>query len=268
MIKSSKNWIFMHQQYPGLIGQKEAIGDFTTYEGRPIYMTKIGKGEGNNRPEILYTSLHHSREPMSMTQLIYYMWYVLENYDNHPLVQQLVDHVDMYFVPVVNPDGYIYNSINHPDGGGLWRKNRRLNADGTFGVDLNRNYGFKWGFDDFGSSPNPGSEVYRGTSAFSEPETQAIRFLCTNRKFKIALNYHSYGNFLIYPFGYTDESFAEYESFDQLAEVLTNQNHYVYGTGVETVAYLTNGDSDDWMYGDMDEKRPDICAYSGGGIKK
>ena len=158
-------------------------------------------------------------------------------------------------MPCVNPDGYVYNELNNPDGGGLWRKNRRANDDGTFGVDLNRNYGFKWGFDDFGSSPIPISETYRGTEPFSEPETQAIRHLCLQHDFGIALNYHSYGNFLIYPFGYTDESFAVYESFAELARVLTSQNNYVFGTGVETVAYLTNGDSDDWMFGDNESKK-------------
>ena len=102
-------------------------------------------------PEVLYTALHHAREPESLSQLIYYMWYVLENYATDPEVQALVDNTEMYFAPCINPDGYLYNEQTDPNGGGLWRKNRRDNLDGEFGVDLNRNYDFSWGYDDTGS---------------------------------------------------------------------------------------------------------------------
>ena len=162
----------------------------------------------------------------------------------------------MLFVPCVNPDGYLYNEKNHPDGGGLWRKNRRRNEDGTFGVDLNRNYGFKWGYDNLGSSAVPESEVYRGPAAFSEPETQAIRYLCLQHNFKIALNYHAYGNFLIYPYGYTTTPSDANTTFDNLTSILSQKNRYFFGTGLETVGYHTNGDADDWMYGEKHEKLP------------
>lgn len=84
----------------------------------------------------------------------------------------------------------------------MWRKNRRDNLDGTFGIDLNRNYGYNWGFDDDGSSPFTGDETYRGTVPFSEPETQIMRDFVNSRSFRIALNYHTFGNLLIYPWGY------------------------------------------------------------------
>jgi hypothetical protein len=86
---------------------------------------------------------------------------------------------------VINPDGYVYNETIAPNGGGMHRKNRRDTGcgDGTQrGIDLNRNYGYEWGADNSGSSPNPCSSTFRGDSAFSEPETQAVRdfILATN----------------------------------------------------------------------------------------
>ncbi|HMP31616.1 MAG TPA: M14 family zinc carboxypeptidase, partial [Saprospiraceae bacterium] len=95
-------------------------------------------------------------------------------------------------------------TISAPNGGGMWRKNAYKNAAGTVvGVDLNRNYGYKWGYDNEGSSINPASETYRGPSAFSEPETQAMSSFVTDHNFKLCLNFHSHGNFLIHPWGHT-----------------------------------------------------------------
>jgi len=245
----------MEAKYPDLISKRKPIGDFLTEEGRPIEWIRISDNpevDEENEPEMLYTALHHAREPVSMTQLIYYMWYLLENYAVDAEIKYLLDNTELYFVPCVNPDGYIYNETNFPNGGGLWRKNRRRNSDGSFGVDLNRNYGDKWGHDDIGSSSVPVSETYRGTEPFSEVETQAIREFVMGHDFKIALNYHSYGDFLIYPYGYTDKPAEDADVFRELANLLTSENKFVYGTSIETVSYPTNGDSDDWMYGGQD----------------
>lgn len=133
----------------------------------------------------------------------------------------------------------------------MWRKNRRKNPDSiSVGVDLNRNYGYQWGFNDAGSSPNGSSDVYRGTSDFSEPEIQAIRNFCIEKKFSVALNCHTYGNLLIYPWGYSDSDTRDSVFFRSMASDLTAFTQYTYGTGSQTVGYVTNGDSDDWMYGD------------------
>ena len=130
------------------------------------------------KPQMLVTSLHHAREPGSLSAVIYYLSYLLENYSTDTHIKTIIDNTELYFVPCVNPDGYIYNITTYPGGGGMWRKNRRVNAGGSFGVDLNRNYGYNWGFDNVGSSPNGVSDTYRGASAFSEPETQAVRNFC------------------------------------------------------------------------------------------
>ncbi|NND33632.1 MAG: T9SS type A sorting domain-containing protein [Saprospiraceae bacterium] len=248
----------MAGKYPDLISQRKPIGNFVTAEGRPIQWLKISDNpntEESGEPQMLYTALHHAREPISMTQLIFYMWYLLENYAVNDDIKYLINNVEMYFVPCVNPDGYVYNETIRPDGGGRWRKNRRNNGDGTFGVDLNRNYGHQWGHDNVGSSDRTQSEVYRGIAPFSEPETQAIRELVMQHDFKIALNYHSWGGFLIYPFGFDNGPAEDERIFKELANLLTQENRYVYGTGLETVEYTTNGDSDDWMYAGLETKR-------------
>lgn len=168
----------MHQKFPNLISPRKITSDtIVTHEGRPQYWVKVSDNPSNdeNEPKALFTALHHSREPNSMSQMIFFLWYLLENYDNDPEIKYIVDNTELFFVPCVNPDGYLYNEATNPDGGGLWRKNRRDNGDGTFGVDLNRNYGYEWGFNNQGSSPNTSSELYRGPSAFSEPESRMLR---------------------------------------------------------------------------------------------
>lgn len=247
----------MQEKYPNLISVKKQIGDIVTHEGRPIYSVVISDNpemEESDEPQTLYTALHHAREPNSLSQLIFFMWHMLENYETDNAIKEIINETQLHFIPCVNPDGYVYNQTIEPNGGGLWRKNRRNNGDGTFGVDLNRNYGFQWGFDNNGSSPNTDSEVYRGISAFSEPETQAVKLYCETHSFNFALNNHTFGNLLIYPWGYNDTPTAENEYFRAISEELTKLNKYTFGTGSETVGYVVNGDADDYMYGEETTK--------------
>jgi len=247
----------MATQYPNLITQRAAIDTFLMHENRPVYWLRISDNPNVNEtePEVLYTSIHHAREPQSLAQLIFYMWYLLENYGSNDEVSYLVDNTEMYFIPMINPDGYIENETNNPNGGGLWRKNKRDNLDGEFGVDLNRNYEYKWAYDNDGSSSETSNQTYRGPSAASEPETKAVQWFCEQHEFQLALNYHSHGNYLIYPWGYIPSPLSPDSSyFIAIAEQMTAQNNYVYGTGYETVNYATNGVSDDWMYGEETTK--------------
>jgi hypothetical protein len=250
--------------YPNLITIKQPINSQTTIEGRPVYWVKISDNPNTDEPEpeVLYTALHHAREPNGMAALVYYMWYLLEHYATDADIQQLVDNTEMYFVPCVNPDGYVYNETTDPSGGGMWRKNRRDNGDGTYGVDLNRNYGYQWGFDDAGSSPDPSMATFRGTAAFSEPETQMINDFCQVHNFKIALNYHTYSNLLINPWGYLPNFYTPDSAlFDQYTGILTTYNYYKRGTSNQTVGYMVNGSSDDWMYGEQTLK-PKVMAMT------
>jgi len=253
----------MRTLYPSLISVKIPVSDtIKTIEGRTVYYVRISDNPDVNEsePEVLYTAMHHAREPIGMQHLLYYMWYLLENYNTNPTIKSLVDNTEMYFIPVVNIDGYQYNITNKPTGGGMWRKNRRSNSDGSFGVDINRNYGAHWGFDDNGSSPNPGDETYRGKSSFSEPETRMMKYFCESHEFRIALNYHSYANLLLYPWGWISNPPADVAVFDTYAQVMTKENHYNFGSGYTTI-YPTNGGSDDWMYGEQKTK-PKILAYT------
>lgn len=238
--------------YPNLVRARQPIGNYQTANGNQIYWLKISDNPNNdeNEPEILYDAVHHAREVVSVAQLIYFMYYLCENYNSSNEIKYLVDNLELYFVPVVNPDGYQYNEQTQPGGGGMWRKNRRNNGGGTFGVDLNRNYGLGWGTNNQGSSPNTNSDTYRGPSAFSEPETQAMRDFCNSRQFRFGMNYHSYGNLLVYPWGYLAKNCDDSVAYRAFGADLTQYNAYKYGTDLETVGYSTNGSSDDWMYGE------------------
>lgn len=242
--------------YPNLITVKQPLSP-QSIEGRDIYYVKISDNPNvdESEPEVLYSALHHAREAASLSQLVFYMWYLLENYATNPDVQATVDNTELFFVPCVNPDGYVYNQTTNPNGGGMWRKNRRVNGDATFGVDLNRNYGYNWGFDNTGSSPTTSNDTYRGTAAFSEPETQAMKNFCNTRQFVTALNAHTYSNLLIYPWGYLPSIYTpDSATFVNWTVLLTQDSRFLYGTGDQTVNYVTNGDSDDWMYGEQTSK--------------
>ena len=261
----------LHLRYPDLISAKTAIG--TSIEQRPIWMIKISDQPDldEDEPEALYTSLLHAREPQSMMTLMYFIVYLLENYGIRDEVTWLLDHRELYFLPVVNPDGYVYNEKTNPDGGGGWRKNRRKNDDNSFGVDLNRNFDFKWGYSNTGSSPHPTSNGYRGKSPFSEPETAALQLFCNTRQFKLALNYHSYSNLLIYPWEYTESPLTpDSLLFFQYGQDMTRFTKYTYGNAWQAIGYRANGASDDWMYGDTQLREkiismtPEVGNYTDG----
>ena len=193
----------MKLQHPTLISSKINIG--TTWEGRTIWAVKISDNpetnESSTEAPIYFDALHHAREPISMEAILYYMYYLLENYGTNPEVTYLVNNREIYFVPIVNPDGYEYNHSTNPNGGGSWRKNRRNNS-GSYGVDLNRNYGYGWGLNS-GSSGTPSSDTYRGPSAFSEPESQAIRDFTNSIHPKIGFSMHSVAGRYLNPYSYT-----------------------------------------------------------------
>lgn len=248
--------------YPNLITVKQPLSP-QSIEGRDIYFVKISDNPNINEaePELLYSSLHHAREAASLSQLIFYMWYLLENYATNADIKATVDNTELFFVPCVNPDGYVYNQTTNPNGGGMWRKNRRNNGT-SFGVDINRNYGYNWGFDNAGSSPTSSSDTYRGPSAFSEPETQAMRNFCNTRQFVSALNAHTYSNLLIYPWGYLPSIYtSDSATFVNWGILLTEDSRFLYGTADQTVNYVVNGSSDDWMYGEQTTK-PKILAMT------
>ncbi len=248
----------MHRRYPNLISTKKSIGN--SLENNPMYVVKISDNPAIDEPQekqVLFDAMHHAREPQSMMQLMYFMWYIMDRYENGDAVARyILNNRELYFVPIVNPDGYLYNQSTNPNGGGMWRKNRSNNVDASRGVDLNRNYSYDWGYDDLGSSPLGNSETFRGVSAFSEPETQHMRDFINSKKFKSNLSYHTYGGYLIYPFGAKENYYTkDSDLYVQYADSLTQDNWYSYGTVFETLFYFANGGSDDWMYGDSSHSK-------------
>ncbi len=244
----------MYAQYPNIITQKYSVG--TSQEGRTIWAVKISDNPNVNEsePAVGYDALIHAREPQSMASLLYFMWYLLENYNTDPEVTYLVNNRELYFIPCVNPDGYEYNRQTNPNGGGMWRKNRRNNGNGTYGIDLNRNFGYKWGYDNIGSSPTPGSETYRGPFAFSEPEAQAVRELATQKNYGTHFNMHSYQNAFLYPWGYINLQSPDSTTYKEFAGDMCTYNGFVHGISGQVLGYNSNGSVRDWMYGEQTTK--------------
>ena len=243
----------MRALYPNLITVKSSIG--TTEQGRPLLMVKISDNPDvdENEPEIFLNAVHHAREPIGMTQALFFMWHLLENYNNDKEINTLLNSSEIYIMPCVNPDGYVYNATQSPAGGGMWRKNRHNNGNGTYGVDNNRNYGYLWGGN--GSSGTTSSETYRGTAPFSELENQTIRNFCNSRQFVTEFNYHSYGNYCIYPFSAVAvNNNPEIPLFNQLSVFLTEDNGFLYGNCQQTLNYIADGEAADWAYGEQTSK--------------
>jgi len=176
---------FAQKTNPDLF-QVEVIGK--TWENREIICVSITKNVEINKqkPALFYTGTIHAREWIGIELSLSFAKYILEHIDYDPQLNAILDRTTLYMVPCANPDGFEY-SRNHFS---FWRKNRRKNADGSFGVDLNRNF-------EVGFTPNKDttSNVYSGPSAFSEPETAALRdFVLEHKNITIALDYHSQGN--------------------------------------------------------------------------
>jgi murein tripeptide amidase MpaA len=236
--------------YPQIASIRE-IG--RSLEGRPIYGLKVSDNPAldENEPAVLFTGCHHAREWISVEVPLLIGRHLLENYASDPAVRALVDGGEIWIVPLVNPDGLEYSIHVYR----YWRKNRRANGDGSFGVDLNRNYGYMWGADNIGSSPVPSSDVYRGAAAFSEPETEAVRRLFASRDFRAVVSFHSYSQVILYPWAYTRQPSPMDAELSDLAKTMSGLmaavRGTVYGTGQSAggIGYTSNGDTTDWTFG-------------------
>lgn len=239
----------LEESYP-LLAKVYDIGD--SLENRNIYALKISDNvqTDEDEAEVIFLGCHHAREWISVEVPLLLGKYLAENYETDIGIKDLVDRSEIWIIPIVNPDGLEYSIHFYR----YWRKNRRNNGDGTYGVDINRNYGYKWGLDNSGSSPNPDSSVYRGKSAFSEPETQAVRDLFVENDFRAMISYHSYSQVVLYPWGYTLIPTEHDGLFSSIAKEMTsrmqqaNGRTYEYGQAGDSL-YFTNGDTTDWTYG-------------------
>ena len=252
----------MRSLYPNLITAKVNASptDQRTIGGRPVYVVKISNSSiSGTKPQTLYTGMTHSREVASLMNLTYFMWYLLENYATDPDVKNLVDNHELYFIPIVNPDGLAYNQAQAPNGGGMQRKNRRdTGSCSTYldGVDLNRNWGTYWGYDNQGSSNVGCDDTYRGTAGFSEAETTIIKDFFLLHNFKTSVNHHSYKNAALHgraafyhPNNNTDNTpvlTGRENEYYQYSHDMTQFSRYAYGSS-PNISYWNNGNCNDWM---------------------
>lgn len=237
------------QAHPGLT-KVESIG--RTVDGQNILALKLTRNARHSRdgskPSVLYVSNQHAREWITPEMTRRLMHYYLDHYSTDKRIKKIVDSTELWFVLSANPDGYDYTFKDA--GTRLWRKNLRdVNGDGVIstgdGVDLNRNFAYKWGYDDEGSSPNPTSETYRGASPGSEPETRALDRFEKRIGFTYGINYHSAAELLLYGVGW---QVATPTPDDVLYKALagTPDNPAIpgYRSQVSSELYTTNGEAD------------------------
>ncbi len=232
-------------------------------QGRPIWGLQIGKHVTgtDTRPVVFYNALTHAREPGGMLALFYFIDDLLAHYGTDPFATYLLDQRRIYICPLVNPDGYKVNEDTYTNTAsfGLWRKNTRdNNGNGVFnsdsdGVDLNRNYGFQWGYDEIGSSGSYTTETYRGTAPFSEPETQIQRNLIQALHPKTGLSFHTYQDLMLHPWGYIQSQPVDAAAFHEWNDLLTRDNGFQSGQS-GPLLYSVNGEFNDWCYGDTTSK--------------
>ena len=244
------------------IARLDTIG--FSWEGRAILAIQISDNVtiDEGEPEVLVVGNHHARELMSVEIPLYLMRRLLDGYGSDAVLTSLVNERSIWILPILNPDGHVY--VEEHSGGqpsSWWRKNRHPDPFGIIGVDLNRNYGYNWGWDNFGSSPTPSSEVYRGAAPFSEPETAAFRDFINEHEFSISASIHSYGELFLYPWGYATLDTPDHDVFDAIGDSVSVQNGYLSGNPKSNAIYLTNGAMDDWVYGDT-SARPAIFGFT------
>ena len=222
-----------------------------TFQNRVIWGLRISDNPtvDEPEPELFINGATHAREPMGTHACVNFASLLCQGYGSDSMVTWLVRNREFYIIPVVNPDGYVYNS----DSGGAssnWRKSRRGPVPPAIGVDLNRNYGYKWGYDDIGSSPTPSSETYRGPSRFSELETQSIRGLLNTHEFRTCQDFHTYGRYNLYAWGYMNPMPPDSLVLNEMGETLMANNGYTQTGPIYRTIYSTNGGSTDYAQAD------------------
>ncbi|XP_059052614.1 carboxypeptidase B-like [Achroia grisella] len=233
---------YLSKTYPATVSVN-AIGK--SHEGRELKVLRISNGNPSNKAIFIDGGIH-AREWISPATVTYIINQFAENFDGE---SEDIRKLDWYFLPVMNPDGYEYTHLNDR----LWRKNRRpgIAGRGCSGVDLNRNFGYRWGGK--GTSSSPCSEIYRGPRAFSEPESRAVYefFEKSAANYVAYVTYHSYGQYILYPWGYENAVPPDHDDLqsvgDKMASVIQSTGGDYYSVGSSSkLLYPAAGGSDDW----------------------
>jgi Zinc carboxypeptidase len=232
----------------------EVIGH--SNQGREIIAIKMTQGARDevdgSRPAVLYSALQHAREWIAVEVDRRDLNYFIAQWRaNNKQIKDMLKDRELWFSPVMNPDGYQFTFESA--GTRLWRKNAR-EQNGVpgiqvgDGVDPNRNYPSHWDYDREGSSSIESSDTYRGASAGSEPETQAIMDLFERIPFRFQVNYHSYGPWLLYPQGWQiGTPTADDPIFYALSGNRDNPAIPDFVPGLSSdVLYVTNGEMTDY----------------------
>lgn len=242
-------------------------------EGRDIWAMRLGSDQSHasEKPAVIYMGGHHAREHLSVEMPLMLAQHLVTQYKaGNQRIVSLMNSRDIHIIPIVNPDGKAYDI---QDGSyKMWRKNRSKNSNGTFGTDLNRNYGFKWGTG--GSSTNPNNDTYMGTKPFSEPETQAIKsYVEANTNITILLSFHTYSQLILYPWGHKYdgiENGKDLQVHETMARKMAEWNKYAPQQSSDL--YIASGDTTDWSYGEHKifsftfELDPSSNGFGGGGF--
>ncbi|NBX25959.1 MAG: hypothetical protein EBQ99_07925 [Planctomycetes bacterium] len=222
----------------------------TSIQGRTIRGIRISRHPvGTSMPAFVFTATQHAREWGGTMTGMWIADRMVEAADTDPRISAVLEASEVFVFPVCNPDGYEFSWASNR----LWRKNRRLNSGGSYGVDLNRNWGYGWG--GAGASSSQSSETYRGTAAFSEPETAGFRDWALPRTNIAAhLDIHAYAELLLWPWGYTSTLSPDQGSFNRVGlaaqAAIKAVNGLTYTAGpIHTTIYPASGGMNDWAYG-------------------
>lgn len=244
--------------HPSLMS-KQVIGK--SHQGRDIVAVRITSGTNPDaaKPEVLFTHHQHAREHLTVEMALYLLKEFGNGYGSDPRVTKMVDNRVIWIVPDVNPDGGEYDIATGTYRN--WRKNRQPNSGSSnVGTDLNRNWNFKWGCCG-GSSGNTGSETYRGRAAESAPEVKVVSDFVRSRKvngkqrIKAAIDFHTYSELVMWPFGWTYDETApgmtkdDHDAFAKVGKSMAASNGYTPEQSSEL--YITDGAIDDWLWGDQ-----------------
>ncbi|GAA2355583.1 M14 family metallopeptidase [Saccharopolyspora halophila] len=256
-------------EHPG-ITSKFSIGE--SHEGRDIPALKISDNAATDEdePEVLFNCNQHAREHLTTEMCLHIVERFTNGHGSDQAVTDMVDSREIWVIPMVNPDGSTYDIASGQYRG--WRKNRQ-----DTGTDLNRNWGYMWGCCG-GSSDDPNSETYRGTEAWSAPETAAMRDFVDSRvvdgtqQIKAAIDFHTYSELVLWPFGHTSDDVTEgmtqqeYDRFERVGTAMAADNGYTPQQSSDL--YVTDGDSLDWMWGEHKILAFTLEMYpaSGGGL--
>ncbi|WBB93876.1 M14 family zinc carboxypeptidase [Verrucosispora sp. WMMC514] len=238
------------------IARKISIG--SSYEGRDLVAVKISDNVASdeNEPEILFNAQQHAREHLTVEMALYLLNLFTDNYGSDSRITSLVNNREIWVVPSVNPDGSEYDIATGSYRS--WRKNRQPNSGSSYvGTDLNRNWSYNWGCCG-GSSGSTSSDTYRGPSAFSAPETQALRNFVNSRvvggtqQIKANIDFHTYSELVLWPYGYTYNNTApgmstdQYNTFATIGQQMAATNGFTPQQSSDL--YITDGSSIDWMW--------------------